>query len=424
MNLRQMFERRTAIASEMKQICAAPAGGDDLSPEQDARFNELQAEAERLEQRIQRQATVDEMERRATGTPIGGGGDRNLTREVRARYSLLRRLAHDAGMKVDAGFELEVDQELRRTAGRSFQGAAVPAAIFHDPVTAERRTLLAASDTAGGYLVQTDVGPVIDRLRQRLVMRRLGATVLSGLQGNLDIPRLSASASSGWVAENQAITATTHGFEKVALTPKHAGAITEISRNMLLQSSADVEALVRADFANILANAVDVAAINGSGAGAEPMGLLRTNGIGSVDMSTLTWSDVLEFFTDVENANGEGTGWLTNPKVVALLMASLKVSGDAAGGFIMTAPRELAGYPVEVTTNVPSTLGAGSNKSALIFGAWSDVLVGYWSELDILVNPYEATTFSKGNVQVRGIITCDVAIRHPESFSAAQDIAA
>jgi hypothetical protein len=132
---------------------------------------------------------------------------------------------------------------------------------------------------------------------------------------------------------------------------------------------------------------------------------------------------VLEFISDVETANAEGPfAFLTHPLVVKSLRSTLKVSDDAGAGFLMDGPDTLAGYPCTASTLVPTNLGAGTDKKGLIFGNWASLLLGYWSEFDVLVNPYETTAYSKGNV-VRGMATCDVDVRQPAAFSAAQDIA-
>jgi HK97 family phage major capsid protein len=420
--LRALLERRAAIAAEMRQINNA-AGDQDLSPEQRARFDELKTDLDTLEQRIQRQSVLEDTERRMQGQPYGGTGDRNLDRELR-NFSLVRAIAAQAGLNVDASRERELSQEIARRAGRPFEGIAVPISVFHEPVEQRVLTTTAPAGGPGSNLIQTDLAGAqfIDRLRAALVIRRLGARVLTGLQGNLDVPALKSSATTGWVNENQGLTPSDHEFRKVSLTPKHCGAITELSRNMLQQPSVDVENLVRADFALILADAVDRAAINGSGSAPEPRGILNVSGIGSVTTSgTPTWANVLEFIEDVETANSDGTAFLTHPKVVKKLRSTLKESGDAGAGYIMEGPDSLAGYPCARTTNVPTTLS--TDKTALIFGNWSDLLLGYWSELDVLVNPFESTAYSKGNVQVRAMLTMDLAVRHAASFSAAVDIA-
>jgi len=110
----------------------------------------------------------------------------------------------------------------------------------------EQRVVTAAGEAAN--IISTDMrGDLyIDALRARMVTRRLGARVLSGLVGNVDIPKLDASATAAWVADNAALVANDPDFNKVQLTPKHAGMITEFSRSTLLQSSPDIEMLLRA----------------------------------------------------------------------------------------------------------------------------------------------------------------------------------
>ena len=210
-------------------------------------------------------------------------------------------------------------------------------------------------------------------------------------------------------------------FRKVQLTPKHCGAITEFSRNMLLQSSPDIEALVRADFAAILAEAVDDAAINGAG-GTEPTGILQTVGIQTASLASLTWPAILGMLEKIDTANGSATAFLTHPKVVSALRSKLKEAGDAGAGYLMNDAGNLAGYPLAASNLVP-VVDDTVDTSSLILGNWSDILIGYWSAFDLLVNPYESTAYSKGNVLVRGMLTCDVAVRQPQNFVVADDVA-
>jgi HK97 family phage major capsid protein len=215
-------------------------------------------------------------------------------------------------------------------------------------------------------------------------------------------------------------------FGQVPLRPKHVGARTEYSRNMLLQSTVDIEELIRADFAALLARAVDAGAIQGTGTGAEPRGILNTVGIGSVAMGTnggaLTWAAVLNLIGKLEEKNVNGNAFLGNGKITRVARQTLETAG--LPGYLMEEPGKLAGYPYYSTNLVPSNLtkGSGTNLSALIYGRFSDLLIGYWSEFDLLVNPYESTAYSKGNIQIRGIVTMDVAVRYPESFAAIKDI--
>jgi HK97 family phage major capsid protein len=428
MTLREMLERRAAIAAEMRSLNTAPAGDNgDLSAEQRTRWDALKGELDTLEQRIGRQSTLDDAERRMQGQTIGGTGDAHLDREMRS-FSLVRAIASQVpNLNVDAARERELSQEVARRAGRPFQGMAVPMSVFHQPVEQRVMTTTTPSGSAGSNIIGTDYRPgeYIDLLRNALVVRQLGARVLTGLVGNVAIPRLKQDATAAWVNENQAIPVSDLGFGQVSLTPKHVGARTEFSRNMLLQSSPDIETLVRADFAAVLAAEVDRAAIAGSGVAPEPLGILKTPGIGIVPLGTnggpITFDAVadLQGMVDDANVTGAAMAFATNTKV-RRQAAKLKDTTNVPLGLSTI----FQGGSLAVSNNVPGNLtkGTGTDLSALIYGNWSDLLLGYWSEFDLLVNPYEATAYSKGNVQVRGMVTMDVAVRYPQSFAAIKDI--
>jgi HK97 family phage major capsid protein len=425
--LRALLEQRTKITTEMNGINNA-AGENPLAPEVDARFNALRADLDTINARIDRQAFLEDAERRMAGQPHPGTGDRNLDRELRA-FSLVRAIAHQAGLPVDAGREIEVSRELASRAGRPFQGMAVPMSVFHEPVEQRVITTAAPAGGPGSNIIATDYlgNQFIDLLRNELVIRRAGARVLSGLIGNADIPATKTSATAAWVNENAAITATDHEFRKVSLTPKHVGALVEYSRNMLLQTSPDVESLLRTDLAATLAVAIESGAINGSGSAPNPRGVLNVSGIGDVAMGTdgggISWAKVIDLIGEVLQDNAEGTAFITNAKVLKAGRKTPRVSGNPL--MIWEERAQLADYPAFITNAVPSNLTKGSSGavcSALIFGNWSELLLGYWSELDVLVNPYETTAYSKGNVQVRAMATMDVAVRHAESFGAIKDL--
>ena len=416
MNLSAIREQRAGKVGEMRALLSkAEADKRGLNSEEQTAFDTLKTAVTDLEGQEARAQFLTEAERRMQGAPVSGTGDRNFDVECRA-FSLTKAIAAQLpNSQVDAGREREISQELATRSGRKFEGIAVPMSVFEERVL----TTAAPAGGPGSNIIATDYrGDLyIDRLRAALKVRQLGATVLSGLQGNVDIPRLKASATAGWVAENAALTASDPQFEKVSLTPKHCGALAEYSRNMLMQSSPDIEALLRGDFAAILAEAIDSAAISGSGSGAVPKGILNVSGIGSVAIGTnggpITWSSVIDLIASVETSNAVGSGFLTNAKVVKSARKTL-VTTTYGDRMVMDTPDRLAG-----------TLTKGTSSgvcSALIYGNWADLLLGYWSAFDLLANPYESTAYSKGNVQIRGMLTMDVQVRQPASFGAIQDL--
>lgn len=416
MKTKELLEQRAALEERIKSADAS----DDH-----AAFTAARTEIKAIDDKIERQKTIDDLERREAGNPLNG--DAKLSTELRTHFSLIRAIALQSGISGhDYGFEREVQGELQHRAGRASQGVFIPTEIF-----LERRTVTSAAPEGGpgGNLIATELHGEMyfDRLRAALNVQALGATVLGNLTGNIDIPGLKTSATSGWVAENAALTASDAEYRKVSMTPKHVGCITELSRNMLQQSSPDIEQLTRNDFAMLLAAEIDRAAINGSGSGAEPRGILNTSGIGNVAMGTngaaMTIDTPADIMGKVDIANGPANsrGFLSNNKVK---VAAMKLKDGQSRPFGL--PSVFQNERTEFSSNVPANLtkGNASNLSALIYGNWSDLLIGYWSAFDLLVNPYEATAYTKGNVQVRAMLTADIATRYVESFAAAKDIIA
>jgi len=409
MKVNDIRERRALLTVEARALLtAAETASRALSTDEAARFDAIKAEITGLETSEARAVYLADIERRATGQPVTGSGDKHFDTECRA-FSLVKAMASQVpGLTVDCGREVEVSAELRKRSGRGGEGIAVPMSVFE----VERRVMTSTAPVGapGGNLIATDLRSDLyfDRLRAALRIKQLGATILSGLVGNVDIPNLKTSATAGWVAENTPIPASDLAFAKASLTPRHVGALTEFSRNMLLQSTPDIEELVRADFAAILAEAVDQAAINGPG-GIAPTGILTLLGV-NTGTTPLNWNNALALIANMEIAGSAGTGWLASPRTVQVARTKTKIDADGSGGFIMDGPNSLAGYPLLSTALMP--LGAA------IFGKWSDLIIGYWSSFDLLVNPYESVAYSKGNVQVRAMLTCDITVRHIESFAA------
>ena len=76
--------------------------------------------------------------------------------------------------------------------------------------------------------------------------------------------------------------------------------------------------------------------------------------------------------------------------------------------------------PVFTSNQVPANIGTGSNKSALIYGQWSELVIGYWSGVDILVNPYAESIAKKGGVFIHAFLDADVVVREPKAFAYAE----
>lgn len=419
MAIRDLLEQRAATVQAMRQLTDHPEGdGGDLSDSQVETFDRHKAELERTEAAISRQQAVDDAERRMAAPAIISGNGRDGQFEERARsFSIVKAINAQLGEPVDAGFEREISAEVRTRARRPFMGIAVP-----DQVFLEKRVLTVGAGAADLYPVQHRPDLFIDRLRSSLIVGRLGATVLDGLVGDQEIPRQLTSSTAEHLAEEAALTPSDATFDDVELSPKTVGAVTSYSRRTLINAQPSIEALVRADLAAVIAREIDFQALFGDGLANNPTGIANQTDVHTGVLSTPTWVQVLGMIAQIETADAAlaGLGWAMSPAGVAVLRGTQKLSATDSV-MLMEDPGSLAGYPAASTTAIPA-LGSPATATSVFFGAWSQLLVGYWSGIDLLLNPYESASYLRGRVMLRALRDYDVAVRHGESFTVAADL--
>ncbi len=434
MTLREMQARRVSIRAELGTLYDAYPPPAVMPEETRTKWDALKGEIESLESAERRQATIDDLDRRASGEPVGTDPRFDaFASEVRISDVIAASLG-DTGR--GAGLAREASAEIARQRGRNPTGLFLSLRGLTRAAATERRALTSGAQgtpPTGAALVPTVVRDdlLIDPLRAATVLAGLGATYLTGLTGNLSVPRVATGTSVGWFGEQQPIPDTDLTFDSVPLAVKHVGAITEYSRTMLLNSSADVDQLLRNDLMRALATEIDRAALVGSGDGIMPRGIVNTPGVVKVAFGDgLAWPNVLALPAALDNANVAmgRPGFVGNGLIRSKAMGTLTVPGTASP-FIMTAPDALAGYRFAATNLIPvspATTGTGAHpaRSTLVFGSWENLLVGVWDALDLTSNPYSDTAYRKGAVQVRIIADVDVAVRHAEAFAYANDVSA
>ena len=331
-----------------------------------------------------------------------------LSEKESRSFSFLRAINYlsnptDRSAREAAAFEIEASEAAATKLGRQSRGITVPQEVL-------RRDLNVGAATAGGNLVATelDAGSFIDLLRNASALDQAGATVLTGLTGNVAIPRQSGAATAYWVAESGSPTESQQTVDQVSLVPRTVAAYTDFSRRLMIQSSIDVENMVRNDLARVIALKIDAAGLYGTGASNEPLGLKNTTGIGTEDFAAdaPTFAEVVALESDVATANA----LLGSPVYLmnAAMRGNLKTTKkDAGSGIFIMENGEVNGYRGVLSNQVAS--------NDLWFGNFADLIIGYFSGLDLMVDPYTHST--SGTVRVVAMQDCDIAIRHPESFS-------
>lgn len=354
------------------------------------------------------------------------------TKETK-KYSIRKAILYKMGQisEKEVGLEIEASNAIAQKLGKPAEGIYVPT---RDLEWQTRATYATGASGTGGTTVETELlsENFIEALRSQLVIRKLGATILSGLEGNVDIPRQASTAGTIWVGEGATITQFESTFDKISLTPKTVATRSIYTRNMLLQSSIDIEAFIRDDLTKGIALEIDRVAIAGNGIG-QPLGIINYPGVNAVVIGANggapTWQTMVNLETEVavDDALNGTCYYLTNSKVRGKLKTTEKAS--TTGQFIWENDREMGnmgsinGYGAAVTNQIPGNLtkGTGTNLSVAIFGDFSSLIVGEWGILDILPNVF-GTGYEQGNVQVRAMQTVDVNLRRPQYMAVCSDI--
>ena len=361
-----------------------------------------------------RDALLERLPTEASSAPSADmPGKLDLSQRELQRYSLFRAIrAMTKGatkMQIDdAAFELECSREIAERIGRDPRGVFVPLDIFASNFTPDGKRVMSTTTAAG--LVGTDhlASRFIENLRASSVVLGLNATVIEDLQGNVDIPKKTGSATFYWLAEDANVTDSDAAIGSVQMSPKTVAGSVPMTRRLLKQSSPSVEAVIQRDLVQGAALAIDKAALEGTGTGGQPQGIVNVTGVNTQTVATPgspTWDEIVGFETAVATDNALlGTlAYVTTAGVVGSMKTTKK---DAGSGIFVMEGGETNGYRVAVSNQLTA--------NRIIFGNFEDVLIGMWGVLDIM--PDEATKAASGGLVLRVFQDVDVAVRHAESF--------
>ena len=338
-----------------------------------------------------------------------------LSRKEVGKFSMLRAIhalanPTDRRAQEAAAFEFEASRAAAQQYGVTAQGIMLPAEVLRN----WKRDMSAGSD---GDLVAEDFKgeEFIDALRNASSVMQAGARMLGGLSGDVKIPKKTAASTAAFVAsEGTAAAESEMTIGNVSMSPKTLGAFTDVTRQLLIQSSLDVEALIRDDLAQSIATAIDKAGLEGSGSSGNPEGILNTTGVNQVTNFAAANPTFAEVVT-LETAVAEDNALMGNLSYIlpASMYGALKTTEKATN---------TAQFVVEPGGTINGYQGIVSNQATagnLYFGNFSDLLIGMFGGLDIVVDPYSNST--SGTVRVVALQSVDVAVRHAVSFAFGND---
>lgn len=348
----------------------------------------------------------------------------DIQRGSKEEFSVVKVLrARMNGKELD-GMEAEVVAECKRLwsdAGLRFTGDVIPSAALSMAPGSIKRDLAAGNFSAGGATVAVQMGELVEQLKNQSLLSRLGVRRLTGLTGNLTLPRKTGASTAYWVAEGNNPSSSNPTTDDIPFSPKGLAVEVRMNKQWLLQTSISGEAMVRQDIDEELELGIDTAFWIGSGVEGVPQGIyLKATGTGAGKVQTVTfggaptWKKVIEFGTKLRTANSNRGSlyFVMSPAVMGAWQGTSKDAGS--GRFLIDDVTGRAnGYEVFDTNQFGSTYA-----NRVILGNFNDSIIGEWGGVDLTVDPY---TLGPSKVKITALKHVDIAHRHLESFVVSTD---
>jgi hypothetical protein len=349
---------------------------------------------------------------------------RELERSSKRSFSIAKALRETLTSGHPTGMELEVSNELKLLSGRN--GGDPNAFMIPAEALSQRADLDSSSSS---QLVPVRIEPsILPYLRNRTICGRLGATIIDNLSpGNHRLPRMSGTANANWQPETGAVVATNPTFDNdVILAPSRLESQVLVTRQLVRQSSPDIEKYIVADISAAIGVSVDAAALAGSGVSPIPTGILAlpvnpaATYLYNARCPNVTWggpaswSKVLAHELELETARVSDDGTL-----------AWALSPDSRDKWAQTP--QLTGFPKYLLEN-----GMVNNRRAVstfnlppgtaILGKWSDIIIGSWSGIEVLLNEFSYASSSRILVRVSALMA--INFKYSVSFVTSSDSAA
>jgi len=432
MKLKELQEKRGGLVKEARQLLDT-AGTEQraLTSDESAKLANIEAEIDGLGSTID--AEVRQLARESSQPlQVSKSEERDLSQfRLGKLVRHLDKVFRGQPSTLD-GIEAEMVAEGQREAresGIDADGLALPALLMRSRES--RATLSVTGGTNqqyGGALVATEKRGLLGDFYNSSVLEQSGALVLTGLVGNLDLPRYVQGNAPSSRTENQEAADVAGTFSDLNLSPKRLAGFAEISDRLLAQTPENIEAFVGNQIARHMAAVKERAFFHGGGTN-EPTGIAATVGIGSVVGATNgaapDWADIVKLWSEVsiDNADLGALNYYTNSQVIAKLLQTPKVSSTDSRMIMEELNSLLLGFPVRGTNAVSSTLTKGSANavcSAIFFGNANDFVVGYWGGI-MLEMTRDTDGAKKGKRTLVANTYYDAGVLRPQSFSAMLD---
>ena len=338
------------------------------------------------------------------------------------QFSISKFLRQSLPGETMDGIEAEMAQEGKREFQNCIKGSAEGVFLPSALLRSYDYTNASEANYGQAFIEQTAL-TYIGKLRNATIGRRLGVRYLDGLQGNIAF--VTGGADAAWVAEEAAASKQKPAYSKAVMSPKRLQVLQGVTYDLMHQSSKALDNLIMEDMVKAHAVALDAAIFAGSGSSGQPTGVLAASGVNSITIDAsnggpLTYNLLVQMETEVGIDNGlldDTLAYVSNAKVQGKLKTIPQIAGYP---YYLMNDGKVNGYPFYMSNSIPSNLGTGTAFSAAIFGNWSEVLVGSWGGLQLIVDPYTAK--ANGVLEISAAAYHDVLVRTPQAFCKIVDI--
>ena len=403
-------EVREMTEEEQKAYDADVARAEEINQQIETQAQRAQKLAEAQKRAAEIRATVvNPLQNR--GTFDDGQNARDL-----GKFSLGKALRALISRGSLDGVEKEMMEEGQKEARDS--GIGFDSRAFVIPASALRAMATRATSVTSttGSTVPVSVYPsIFEMYRNRQVLTKLGATVLDNLTGNVKINTQTAAGANsvGVITEVAKATELDPTLNAITLSPHRIAAYTQLSNQLILQSTPNVESFAMDNLVKSIMTAFQGLIFAGSSSDAIK-GIPNTTGVNVSNVATAnapTWGEILALVSPLAGVDFDiqRSGFALNSTVMATLMSTLK---SANNEFIMSeffnadGLKSLAGLKAAITNSV------GTN---IIFGAWESLFVGMWGGIGLIYDPY--TQAKNGSVEITAEIFADAQLGNPALFS-------
>ena len=431
MKLKELQEKRGSLMKQVREILDFVGTQQrSLTPDEETKIRAMEVDIDGLTASIDAEVRQMQREGAARSTPVLNAGEQRdvNTFDFNKVLNHLYRSAKGGATVID-GIEAEMIREGEkeaRSAGISAGGILLPRLL----VRRENRDMTATGSSGGegGNTIQVEKRGLLDDFFNASVMRLAGATVLEGLTGNLDLPRLVAGTAAAGKAENGTSDEVSPTTAMIQLTPKRLPAYIDISERLLLQSSVAIETILRGHLATQMGATQEAAFFHGSGTN-EANGIAAavasagntyaggTNGLAP----SLAGLIALETLVDTNNALLGNLHYVSNGQIRGKLK-STAINATYGDRFILGDSGLLNGYTPLFTNAVSRTLTKGSSSaaSAIFFGNFADYVIGYWGGVSLEMVRDKSNAIS-GVYSLVASTYYDGAVVRSKSFAAQLD---